>query len=725
MTYLCVSATDANTIYASMSNYTSGNKVYKSTNGGSTWTNISGTLPNLPANCILYQKGSPEGLYVGMDAGVYYRDNITNAWALVGTGLPNVVITELDIRYSTGKLRVSTYGRGLWETDINCVSPVVTAPTVTQPTCAVTTGTIVVNATGNATLEYSVNGGTSWQTSNTFASLAPGSYNIVVRLQVSPTCSTSYSGNPVTLVAAVPPTAYNVTGGGAYCSGGAGVPVGLSNSQSGVNYQLRLNGVNTGAPVSGTGAAISFGNQTSAGTYTVVATNPSNSCTAVMTGSVTVTVNTLPSAAIAVSETSGATNNDGTICAGASATLTASGGGTYSWSNGAATAAITVSPATTTTYTVTVTDANTCSSTATQIITVTPLPSASITVTETSGATNNDGTICSGATATLTASGGGTYSWSNGSTTAAISVSPSSTTAYTVTVTSAGCTATSSVTITVNPAPSASIAVSETSGTTNNDGTICSGASVNLTATGGGTYLWSNGATTAAITVAPSATTAYIVTVTGTGSCTATASTTITVNPQPTASIAVNETSGSNNNDASICSGASATLTASGGSTYVWNTGATTAAITVSPGSTTTYSVTVTGTGGCTATAAQTITVSATPSLSATTVEPTTCASADGSINLTVTPSGSYTFLWSNGATTEDISNVGVGTYSVTVTNTSGCTAGTSVTLSGPGGCGGGSSCPTIGSASVTPSPICAGQTVTLSAAGLANMGST
>jgi hypothetical protein len=80
MTYLCVSATDANTIYASMSNYTSGNKVYKSTNGGSTWTNISGTLPNLPANCILYQKGSPEGLYVGMDAGVYYRDNITNAW---------------------------------------------------------------------------------------------------------------------------------------------------------------------------------------------------------------------------------------------------------------------------------------------------------------------------------------------------------------------------------------------------------------------------------------------------------------------------------------------------------------------------------------------------------------------------------------------------------------------------------------------------------------------
>ncbi|MFN9108475.1 MAG: WD40/YVTN/BNR-like repeat-containing protein, partial [Bacteroidota bacterium] len=117
--YLCVNPTDANTIYATMSNYTAGSKVYKSTNGGLTWTNISGILPNLPANCVIYQKGSPEGLYVGMDAGVYYRDNITNEWALVGTGLPNVVVNELEIKYDTGKLRAATFGRGLWESDIN------------------------------------------------------------------------------------------------------------------------------------------------------------------------------------------------------------------------------------------------------------------------------------------------------------------------------------------------------------------------------------------------------------------------------------------------------------------------------------------------------------------------------------------------------------------------------------------------------------------------------
>src|SRR5690606_19859143 len=74
------------------------------------------------------------------------------------------------------------------------------------------------------------------------------------------------------------PTAFNVTGGGAYCIGGAGVPVGLGGSQTGVNYQLQVTGGNVGAPVAGTGAAISFGNQTAVGTYTVVATNATTTC---------------------------------------------------------------------------------------------------------------------------------------------------------------------------------------------------------------------------------------------------------------------------------------------------------------------------------------------------------------------------------------------------------------------------------------------------------------
>jgi hypothetical protein len=87
----------------------------------------------------------------------------------------------------------------------------------------------------------------------------------------------------------------------------------------------------------------------------------SNGCTD--TEVTTITVNPLPTAAIAIAETSGTTNNDGTICAGATATLTASGGTTYLWSTTATTAGITVTPANTTTYTVTVSDANGCTDT--------------------------------------------------------------------------------------------------------------------------------------------------------------------------------------------------------------------------------------------------------------------------------------------------------------------------------------------------------------------------
>src|SRR5204863_374570 len=85
------------------------------------------------------------------------------------------------------------------------IPPTVNAPTITQPTCAVPTGTIVVNATGSGTLEYSIDGGTTWQTSNTFPGLTPGNYNISVRLQSSSTCVTAYGGNPV-VINAVPPT---------------------------------------------------------------------------------------------------------------------------------------------------------------------------------------------------------------------------------------------------------------------------------------------------------------------------------------------------------------------------------------------------------------------------------------------------------------------------------------------------------------------------------------
>ncbi len=111
---IAVHNTDPNKIWVVVSNYAPGEKVYYSSNGGSSWTNISGTLPNLPANAIVFQNGTNNGIYVGMDAGIYYRDDVLGAWVPHMNLLPNVVISELEIHYATSTISAATYGRGLW-----------------------------------------------------------------------------------------------------------------------------------------------------------------------------------------------------------------------------------------------------------------------------------------------------------------------------------------------------------------------------------------------------------------------------------------------------------------------------------------------------------------------------------------------------------------------------------------------------------------------------------
>jgi hypothetical protein len=170
------------------------------------------------------------------------------------------------------------------------------------------------------------------------------------------------------------PTAYSVTGGGSYCTGGAGVTVSLANSETGVTYQLKKDGNDDGTAVTGTGSAIPFGAKTAAGVYSVVATR-SAGCTATMTGSVTVTVNTPPS--VSISPTSP------TITSGAGVTLTASGATSYTWSNGStANPLILSNVASTTAFSVTGTT-NGCSGTANAAVSVTQAaaPTNSLTVT--------------------------------------------------------------------------------------------------------------------------------------------------------------------------------------------------------------------------------------------------------------------------------------------------------------------------------------------------------
>jgi len=128
---LLVDPTNPNNVYATYSNFTAGSKVYHSNNGGTAWTNISGTLPNIPANKIIYQTGSNGALYLGMDVGVYYRDNTQTDWSLYNSGLPNVEIFDIEIRYSDKKLIAATYGRGLWESPLYVATPL-TLPVVSS-----------------------------------------------------------------------------------------------------------------------------------------------------------------------------------------------------------------------------------------------------------------------------------------------------------------------------------------------------------------------------------------------------------------------------------------------------------------------------------------------------------------------------------------------------------------------------------------------------------------
>ena len=118
ISYIAVDPTNSQKVYITLSGYSSGNKVIMSSDGGTNWINYSGTLPNVPVNCIVYQNGSNEGLYIGTDLGVFYTDGTMSDWVSYQTGLPNVIVTELEISYNNNKLWAATFGRGLWNTDL-------------------------------------------------------------------------------------------------------------------------------------------------------------------------------------------------------------------------------------------------------------------------------------------------------------------------------------------------------------------------------------------------------------------------------------------------------------------------------------------------------------------------------------------------------------------------------------------------------------------------------
>lgn len=334
------------------------------------------------------------------------------------------------------------------------------------------------------------------------------------------------------------------------------------------------------------------------------------------------------------------------ICIGTSATLNASGGISYLWNTGSTSQSITVSPTTTTMYYVTVTDLNGCvgtDSVRVQVVTR-PLTSA-----------GPDQSICAGGSVTLNGNYGPNMTWNPGNINGqSITVSPQTTTTYVYTITNTyGCSRSDSVTVNVNPLPVVNAGP---------DQMICEGTTATITATGGGSYLWMpGGSTTQSIYVNPTTPTVYTVIVTTLAGCTATDTVSVGLNPVPTATLG----------PAFICQGSSTILNAGNpGSTYLWfPSGDTSQSIIVSDSGF--YQVQITNSFGCVGVASTNVIMGGTGLVT----NPTNvnlCSGQSTTLNAN-NPGSSY--QWSTGATSQTIAVTTTGSYTVTITDQSGCSA--------------------------------------------------
>ncbi|TMM55948.1 T9SS type A sorting domain-containing protein [Maribacter algarum] len=382
-----------------------------------------------------------------------------------------------------------------------------------------------------------------------------------------------------------------------------------------------------------------------------------------------------PSAALAAS-----TTQVDVLCFGestGSVDLTVTGGTTaytYSWSNGATTEDLTDVAAGT--YDVTITDANGCETTASATVNE---PAAAL-----SGSAVATDVLCFGestGSVDLTVTGGTTaysYLWSNGATTEDLTDVAAGT--YDVTITDAnGCETTASATVS-EPTAVLTCSVMLDNGVSVNGASDGSATVTEVGGTSGYTYSWDNGENTQTAIALNAG--VHVVTVTDANGCETTCEVTI---PQP---------------DELVCSVAlvqdeqcfgdadgSATANPVGGVapyTYLWDNGETDQTATgLAQGL---HTVTVTDANGATSDCEVTIGgPSAALAASTTQVDVPCFGESTGSVDLTVTGgTTAYSYLWSNGATTEDLTDVAAGTYDVTITDANGCETTASATVSEP-----------------------------------------
>ncbi|MFM2207942.1 MAG: hypothetical protein RL213_1917, partial [Bacteroidota bacterium] len=570
----------------------------------------------------------------------------------------------------------------LTEGPCTATAPAATGPITASanPFCSGMTVNYSVTAVSGAT-SYEWYFPNNWSTSDSVTTLPSVSVTTntntgsVSVLAVSGGCAASA---PTSLTVTAQNITTSTTGTNPTCGGSNGaVSVTASNGVSPYTYVWT-----NGTTVVGTTSSVTG---LSAGTYLVTVTD-SRGCTKTAT-------RTLTSSGSAVTPTA---SGSSISCSGGttgSVNVTVTGGTmpyTYNWRNGTVVVGTTASVTglAAGTYTVTVTDAAGCSGTSSATIT----SSSSVTATATS--TNASCSYSTNGTVSVTASGGTaplTYVWRNSSsvsvgTTSSVSNLAAGT--YTVTITdAAGCSTTAVATITAPAAVVASVTANNPACSTGSTGSV-------TVVPGGGTapytYSWTNGTTSvgtsSSVSNLPAGT--YTVTVTDSRGCTGTSSATL-IAPAP-----VVATSTSTNPACSSGNTGSAGVSAAGGTpgyTYQWRNGTTTvgSTATINNLGAGTYTVTVTDSRGCTATSSVTLVAPTPVTATATSTNPACSTGNTGSATVTATGgTPGYTYQWRNGTTSvgtsQNLANIGAGTYSVTVTDSRGCTTTSTVTLTAP-----------------------------------------
>ena len=115
-----INASNENIAYVSMAGFSATDKVYTTVDGGLTWQNITYNLPNLPVNCIKQIPGT-NNLMIATDIGIYTLNAGSTTWVNNSFGLPNVIVSDIEFNQALNKVYVSTFGRGIWETSITSI----------------------------------------------------------------------------------------------------------------------------------------------------------------------------------------------------------------------------------------------------------------------------------------------------------------------------------------------------------------------------------------------------------------------------------------------------------------------------------------------------------------------------------------------------------------------------------------------------------------------------